>query len=141
MIRCGTLHKFLFGIGVLTISLSAGALSKEPISTGATSADQAKQTDVAHARVSAPDGEITDANHMLRLENASETGRAELGGFETELKKAQAEAGSLTNPVSPAGVRRGANRVLPSSWGTSVVRLPCSIGRVGEVDRSGAKRF
>ena len=31
------------------------------------------------------------------------------------------------DPVSPAGIRRGANRVLPSSWGTSVVRLPCSI--------------
>jgi hypothetical protein len=26
-----------------------------------------------------------------------------------------------------SGIRRGANRVLPSSWGTSVVRLPCSI--------------
>ena len=25
-----------------------------------------------------------------------------------------------------SGIRRGANRVLPSSWGTSVVRLPCS---------------
>ena len=32
----------------------------------------------------------------------------------------------VDNPVSPAGIRRGANRVLPSSWGTSVVRLPCS---------------
>lgn len=30
------------------------------------------------------------------------------------------------DPVSPAGIRRGANRVLPSSWGTSVIRLPCS---------------
>ena len=27
----------------------------------------------------------------------------------------------------PPGIRRGANRVLPSSWGTSDVRLPCSI--------------
>jgi hypothetical protein len=25
-----------------------------------------------------------------------------------------------------SGIRRGANRVLPSSWGTSVIRLPCS---------------
>ena len=32
----------------------------------------------------------------------------------------------VDNPVSPAGIRRGANRVLPSSWGTSVIRLPCS---------------
>ena len=30
------------------------------------------------------------------------------------------------SPVSPAGIRRGANRVLPSSWGTSIIRLPCS---------------
>ena len=27
------------------------------------------------------------------------------------------------DPVSPAGIRRGANRVLPSSWGTTIVRL------------------
>ncbi len=33
---------------------------------------------------------------------------------------------SRPNPVSPTGIRRGANRVLPSSWGTSVFRLPCS---------------
>ena len=30
------------------------------------------------------------------------------------------------DPVSPAGIRRGANRVLPSSWGTFIIRLPCS---------------
>ena len=32
----------------------------------------------------------------------------------------------VTRYLQP-GIRRGANRVLPSSWGTSVVRLPCSI--------------
>ena len=31
----------------------------------------------------------------------------------------------VTRYLQP-GIRRGANRVLPSSWGTSVVRLPCS---------------
>ena len=30
------------------------------------------------------------------------------------------------NPVSPAGIRRGANRVLPSSWGTSMSVCTCS---------------
>ena len=36
------------------------------------------------------------------------------------------------DPVSPAGIRRGANRVLPSSWGTTIVRLhmfPSDAGR------------
>ena len=32
----------------------------------------------------------------------------------------------VTRYLQP-GIRRGANRVLPSSWGTSVFRLPCSI--------------
>ena len=33
----------------------------------------------------------------------------------------------VDNPVSPAGNCRGAkSRTLPSSWGTSVIRLPCS---------------
>ncbi len=32
------------------------------------------------------------------------------------------------NPVSPAGISlRSKSRTLPSSWGTSVIRLPCSI--------------
>jgi hypothetical protein len=29
-------------------------------------------------------------------------------------------------PVSPAGNYRGASRTLPSSWGTSMIRLQCS---------------
>jgi hypothetical protein len=32
----------------------------------------------------------------------------------------------VVDPVSPTGIRRGTSRILPSSWGTSMVRLPCS---------------
>ena len=32
-----------------------------------------------------------------------------------------------------SGIRRGANRVLPSSWGTSVIRSPCSIPTPAEL--------
>ena len=30
------------------------------------------------------------------------------------------------DPVSPSGTGRGASRALPSSWGTSMIRSPCS---------------
>ena len=38
------------------------------------------------------------------------------------------EAIRLTRYLQP-GIRRGANRVLPSSWGTTIVRSPCPIRR------------
>ena len=45
-----------------------------------------------------------------------------LVGFAPRRTSAPSRPG-VDHPVSPPGIRRGANRVLPSSWGTTVIRL------------------
>ncbi len=98
MIRSTTLPLFLFGIGAGIISLSNAALSQDnavsPVAGG-----QGKPTEAVSEAVATPDGEITTADRMLRLENSVEADKKQLGELERDLTKAQAEEEATSGVV------------------------------------------